>query len=258
MTYYQINPIALDFGFIQVHWYGLMYLFSFVSAFLLAKYRAKFLNNWDNKKIEDMVFYAALGAVLGGRIGDIIFYQLGAFLADPLLLFRIWEGGMSFHGGFLGVLLAMTLFGRKYNQTFFITMDFVAPLVPLGLFFGRMGNFINSELWGNVTTNAWGMFVPRLQETRFPTQLLEAVLEGLVLFAILWIYSSKPRPIMRVSSLFAILYGCFRIFAEFFRDPNIDWGYLAFGWLTMGQLLSLPMIFAGLFFWFKKIKETAK
>ena len=258
MTYYQINPIALDVGFIQVHWYGLMYLFSFVSSYLLAKVRAKTLKNWDNKKIEDLIFYAAVGVVLGGRVGDVLFYQFGAFLADPLLVFRIWQGGMSFHGGLLGVGLALKLFSRKYNEPFFVSLDFAIPLVPLGLFFGRMGNFINSELWGVETTSIFGMFVPRLGEMRFPTQLLEALLEGLVLFTIIWIYSKKPRPTMRITALFLMAYGCFRIFAEFFRDPSIDWGYLAMGWVTMGQILSLPMILLGLFLWFKAIRVRTK
>ncbi len=251
MTYYSINPIALDLGFIQVHWYGLMYLFSFLSSYILAKRRVKNLDNWDNKKIEDLIFYAAIGVVLGGRVGDVLFYQFGSFLEDPLLLLRIWQGGMSFHGGMLGVGLAIILFAKKYKEPYFVSLDFAIPLVPLGLFFGRMGNYINSELWGNITTSVWGVFVPRLGETRFPTQLLEALLEGLVLFTILWIYSKKQRPIMRVTALFLMLYGCFRIFAEFFRDPSIDWGYLAYGWVTMGQVLSLPMILLGLFLWFK-------
>jgi phosphatidylglycerol:prolipoprotein diacylglycerol transferase len=250
--YPEINPIALNLGFIQIYWYGVMYLLSFVTAFILAKYRVKNLKNWDDKKIEDLIFYAALGVVLGGRAGDILFYQFGVFIEDPLILFKVWQGGMSFHGGFLGVFLAMALFSRKYKQSLFVTTDFAVLLVPLGLFFGRMGNFINSELWGVVTTSGFGMFIPKLQETRFPTQLLEGALEGLVLFVILWIYSSKVRPKMRVSALFLMGYGIFRIFAEFFRDPSIDWGYLAFGWVTMGQVLSVPMVLFGLFLWFKK------
>ncbi len=247
MTYPQINPVALDFGFIKIHWYGLMYLLAFLTVYLLANYRAKQSPDWSKKQIEDMVFFGALGAVIGGRMGYVLFYNLPFFLNDPISIFAIQNGGMSFHGGFLGVLLAMFLFNRKYRKTFFTTMDFVAPLVPLGLGFGRLGNFINNELWGKVTTSPFGMLISDEGVSRYPSQLYEGFLEGLILFIILWIFSKKSPPTMSVSALFLIFYGLFRFIIEFIRLPDEQLGYLAFGWLTMGQLLSFPMILLGLF-----------
>ena len=255
MTYPNINPIALDLGFVQIYWYGLMYLLAFLAAYLLANYRSKQLNNWNKQQIEDMIFYGAIGVVVGGRLGYMLFYNLPNFLSDPLSIFAIQGGGMSFHGGFLGVLLAMQLFNRKYNKTFFTTMDFVAPLVPLGLGFGRMGNFINGELWGKVTTSPFGMYNQEQGVSRFPSQLYEAFLEGLVLFFILWIFSSKSRPTMSVSALFLIFYGLFRFIIEFVRVPDVQLGYLAFDWLTMGQLLSAPMVVLGIYLLYRANKQ---
>jgi len=255
MTYPNINPIALDLGFVQIYWYGLMYLLAFLAAYLLANYRSKQLNNWNKQQIEDMIFYGAIGVVVGGRLGYMLFYNLPNFLSDPLSIFAIQGGGMSFHGGFLGVLLAMQLFNRKYNKTFFTTMDFVAPLVPLGLGFGRMGNFINGELWGKVTTSPFGMYIQEQGVSRFPSQLYEAILEGLVLFFILWIFSSKSRPTMSVSALFLIFYGLFRFIIEFVRVPDVQLGYLAFDWLTMGQLLSAPMVVLGIYLLYRANKQ---
>lgn len=247
MIYPAINPVALDFGFIQIHWYGVMYLLAFLSAYFLAIKRAKNTNNWHKQQIEDLIFYGALGVILGGRLGYVLFYNLSVFIQDPGLIFAIQQGGMSFHGGFLGVLVAMFLFNKKHQKSFFTTMDFVAPLIPLGLGFGRIGNFINAELWGKITDSSWGMWVPFLGEKRYPSQLYEAFLEGLVLFVILWFFSNKSRPISAVSALFLIFYGIFRFIVEFVRLPDVQLGYLAFGWLTMGQLLSLPMLIFGLF-----------
>jgi len=255
MTYPNINPIALDLGFVQIYWYGLMYLLAFLAAYLLANYRSKQLNNWNKQQIEDMIFYGAIGVVVGGRLGYMLFYNLPNFLFDPLSIFAIQGGGMSFHGGFLGVLLAMWLFNRKYNKTFFITMDFVAPLVPLGLGFGRLGNFINGELWGKVTTSPLGMYIQEQGVSRFPSQLYEAFLEGLVLFFILWVFSSKPRPTMSVSALFLIFYGLFRFIIEFVRVPDVQLGYLAFDWLTMGQVLSAPMVVLGIYLLYRANKQ---
>jgi len=255
MTYPNINPIALDLGFVQIYWYGLMYLLAFLAAYLLANYRSKQLNNWNKQQIEDMIFYGAIGVVVGGRLGYMLFYNLPNFLSDPLSIFAIQGGGMSFHGGFLGVLLAMQLFNRKHNKTFFTTMDFVAPLVPLGLGFGRMGNFINGELWGKVTTSPFGMYIQEQGVSRFPSQLYEAFLEGLVLFFILWIFSSKSRPTMSVSALFLIFYGLFRFIIEFVRVPDVQLGYLAFDWLTMGQLLSAPMVVLGIYLLYRANKQ---
>jgi phosphatidylglycerol---prolipoprotein diacylglyceryl transferase len=255
MIYPDINPIALNLGFAQIYWYGLMYLVAFLAAYLLANYRAKYTDNWNSQQVEDLIFYGAIGVIVGGRIGYMLFYNFPVFIADPLSIFAIQGGGMSFHGGFLGVLLAMVLFNRKYNKTFFVTMDFVAPLVPLGLGFGRLGNFINGELWGKVTTSPMGMYIQEQGVSRFPSQLYEALLEGLVLFIILWVYSQKPRAPMSVSALFLIFYGVFRFIIEFVRVPDVQLGYLAFDWLTMGQLLSLPMIILGVYLFYKANKQ---
>ena len=251
MTYPSFNPVAIDLGFVKLYWYGVMYLLAFLSAYFLAKYRSKYINDWDTKTIEDLIFYGAIGVIIGGRVGYMIFYNLNSLISDPLSLFSIQSGGMSFHGGFLGVLLSMYLFNRKYKKSFFSTMDFVAPLVPLGLFFGRIGNFINGELWGKTTSNSWGMFIPGEGVSRYPSQLYEALLEGLALFLILWIFSKKTRPKMSVSAMFLIFYGLFRFIIEFVRVPDIQIGYLAYDWLTMGQLLSLPMIVLGFYLLYK-------
>jgi phosphatidylglycerol:prolipoprotein diacylglycerol transferase len=257
MIYPTINPIALDLGFAQIYWYGLMYLLAFVAAYLLANYSAKQSTDWNSQQIEDLIFYGAIGVIVGGRLGYMLFYNLPNFVADPLSIFAIQGGGMSFHGGFLGVLLAMALFNRKYKKSFFVTMDFVAPLVPLGLGFGRIGNFINGELRGKVTTSPLGMYIQEQGVSRYPSQLYEALLEGLVLFVILWIFSNKPRPLMSVSALFLIFYGIFRFIIEFVRVPDEQLGYLAFDWLTMGQLLSLPMIVLGIYLFYKSKNRQA-
>jgi len=246
------DPIAFSLGPLQVRWYGLMYLFGFAAGWALGRYRAKQSDSgWSATQIDDLVFYIALGVILGGRVGYILFYNFDAFLADPIMLLKIWQGGMSFHGGLLGVLAAMALFARKTQRTFFQVTDFIAPLIPPGLFFGRIGNFINGELWGRVTDAPWGMIFHSLGAgdlPRHPSQLYQAALEGLALFIILWLYSARPRPTMAVSGLFLIGYGCFRFIVEFARQPDAHLGFLAFGWLTMGQLLSLPMIILGIIF----------
>jgi len=197
-------------------------------------------------EIGDVLFYGALGVVLGGRIGYTLVYNFPGFVADPLVLFRIWQGGMSFHGGLVGVLIAMWLYGRRTGRTFFQVTDFIAPMVPVGLGAGRIGNFINGELWGRPTDLPWGMVFPFVDaRPRHPSMLYEALLEGLVLFVILWVYSRRPRPTMAVSGLFLLCYGVFRFLVEFVRQPDAQIGYLAFDWLTMGHVLSLPMIVLG-------------
>ena len=246
------DPVAFGVGPLQVRWYGLMYLFGFAAGWALGRYRAAKPDfHWNREQVDDLVFYIAMGIILGGRIGYVLFYNFGGLLHDPLLLFRIWEGGMSFHGGLLGVLLAMGLYARKVQKTFFEVTDFIAPLIPPGLFFGRIGNFINGELWGRVSDVPWAMVfhTPGAGELpRHPSQLYQAALEGIVLFIILWLYSAKPRPTMAVSGLFLLCYGIFRFAIEFVRQPDAHIGFLAFNWLTMGQVLSLPMIIIGLVF----------
>jgi len=243
------DPVAFSLGPLKVRWYGLMYLCGFVAGWGLGRYRAaRPGSGWTGQQVDDLIFYAALGVILGGRVGYILFYHFGAFLADPLLLLRIWEGGMSFHGGLLGVLLAMALYARKLGKGFFEVTDFIAPLVPPGLFFGRIGNFINGELWGRVSDVPWAMVFHTLgagNQPRHPSPLYEAALEGVALFVILWLYSAKPRPTMAVSGLFLLCYGAFRFVVEFFRQPDAHLGFVAFDWLSMGQLLSLPMLIAG-------------
>ena len=257
MKYIVIDPVIADLGFVKVYWYGVMYLLAFLSAYLLARYRIKSEVLWNTKHVDDLIFYGALGAVLGGRLGYLMFYNWPVFISNPLTFFNFQNGGMSFHGGFLGVLLAMVIFNKKYQFTFFQTTDFIAPLIPLGLGFGRIGNYINGELWGRVTDSSWGVLAPDqsgLWEKRFPTQLYEAFLEGLVLFCILWLFSNKKPQVMATSSLFLILYGIFRFIIEFVRAPDSHIGYLAFDWLTMGQLLSIPMILIGIYFLIKSYR----
>jgi phosphatidylglycerol---prolipoprotein diacylglyceryl transferase len=248
LTYPNIDPIAFHLGPLAVHWYGLMYLFSFIGVWFLASHRAKKSNGvWTEQCVADLIFYGAMGVILGGRIGYMLFYNFSGLIEDPLSLFKIWQGGMAFHGGLLGVMVAMWLVSRKYHKTFFEITDFIAPFVPLGLAAGRIGNFINGELWGKVTTVPWAMVFPTGGPLpRHPSELYEFFLEGVLLFIILMIYSRKPRPLMAVSALFLLLYGCFRFLIEFFRTPDIQLGYLAFGWMTMGQILSIPMIILGI------------
>ncbi len=248
LSYPDIDPIAFSLGPLSVHWYGLMYLIGFAGAYVLASWRASLPNSgWTKEQVSDLIFYGALGVILGGRFGYVIFYNFDQFLADPLWLFAIWEGGMSFHGGLLGVLIAVAWFAKKTGKTVFEVTDFGAPMVPIGLGAGRIGNFIGGELWGRASDVPWAMVFPRADGlARHPSQLYQFALEGVVLFTILWLYSAKPRPTMAVSGLFAVCYGCFRIFVEFFREPDAQLGYLAFGWLTMGQLLSLPMVIIGI------------
>jgi phosphatidylglycerol:prolipoprotein diacylglycerol transferase len=249
MLYYpQINPVAFSLGPVKVHWYGIMYLVGFAGAWLLANYRAKFpQNNFTSLQVSDLIFYAALGVILGGRLGYMLFYDLPDFLHNPLTFFRVWDGGMSFHGGMLGVFLAFWWYSRKIGRSLWDITDFMVPFVPIGLAAGRVGNFINGELWGRVTTVPWGMVFPDGGPLpRHPSQIYEFLLEGMSLFLILWFFSAKPRPRFAVSALFLLCYGSFRFIAEFFRQPDPQLGFIAWGWLTMGQLLSLPMIIAGL------------
>lgn len=249
LHYPHINPIALQIGPLAIHWYGLMYLLGFALAYLLGRRRivsghTTFMTVRD---LEDLIFYSVLGVVLGGRLGYVLFYQPGYYMAHPTEIYHVWDGGMSFHGGLLGVILVMVLLARKKRVSLFTLSDFVAPLIPLGLAAGRLGNFINGELWGRPTTLPWGMIFPQSGDNlpRHPSQLYELGLEGLLLFAIMWTFSSKRRPTGQVSGLFLIGYGLFRFLVEFTRQPDSFLGLLALG-LSMGQWLSLPMILIGL------------
>lgn len=247
LTYPDIDPIAVSLGPLKVHWYGIMYLIGFAAAWWLGKRRAARPGSpLTPEQVADMIFYGALGVVVGGRAGYVLFYNFEQFLQDPLWLFAVWEGGMSFHGGLIGVIVTMLLYARKLGVRFFALADFVAPLVPIGLGAGRLGNFIGGELWGRVTDLPWGMVFPHAGDLpRHPSQLYQLALEGFALFVILWLYSAKPRPTMAVSGLFLICYGIFRFMVEFVRQPDAHLNFVALDWVTMGQLLSLPMVAAG-------------
>ena len=244
----QFDPIAFHIGPVAVRWYGLMYLVAFVLVLVLGKIRARsnLLTGWHPRDVDDMLFYGVFGVIVGGRLGYVLFYKPLYYLAHPLEIVQVWTGGMSFHGGFLGVLLALWFFARNRNKRWLDVTDFVAPLVPLGLAAGRLGNFINGELVGRVTDVPWAMVFPQVDMLpRHPSQLYQLALEGVLLFLFLWWYSSRPRPTGAVSGMFLVGYGALRFIAEFAREPDSFLGLLA-GGLSMGQWLSLPMIAAGL------------
>lgn len=271
LTFPNIDPILFSIGPISLHWYGAMYLFGVLGALFLANRRIKQPNSgWTKSQVENLLFWGFLGLFIGGRLGYTFFYNIQAFVADPMVLFRVWEGGMSFHGGLIGALVVIAIFAIKTNKLFFQVADFVAPLIPIGLMFGRLGNFINGELWGRVTNSSIGMLFPSSWVAdaafvrshpewltlytecgnllpRHPSQLYEMLFEGIILFIILNLFIRKPRPIGSVSGLFLLLYGLFRFVIEFFRQPDEQLG-LFFKFISMGQILCLPMIIFGAIF----------
>jgi phosphatidylglycerol---prolipoprotein diacylglyceryl transferase len=264
-TYPDIDPVLLDLGVVKVRWYGMMYLLGFLAGWLLARRRASRSHlpgapypGWTSNQVDDLITYCVVGLIFGARVGYVLFYNLDHFLAYPLSIVMINEGGMSFHGGLLGLVAAAWWFMRRHGKSVGEVADFVAPLAPPGLFFGRIGNFINAELWGKVTDSPLGMVFPTPDAgplPRHPSQLYEAALEGLVLFVVLWLFSSRPRPRLAVIGLFLLLYGVFRFAVEFVREPDPQLGYLAFDWLTMGQVLCVPMILVGGAFLFRAYRR---
>lgn len=256
LTHPQIDPVAIAIGPVSVHWYGLMYLLAFVLFIVLGRAHAKRRPElgWDTRAIDDLLLYGVLGVIIGGRLGEVVFFNPGHYVSNPLEIFAIWRGGMSFHGGFLGVLVAMGLYAHKHGRSFWAVTDFIAPLVPTGLAAGRIGNFINGELWGRpVTTDLpWAMVFPWVDALpRHPSQIYQALGEGLLLFLILWLYSAQPRPLKAVSAVFLTGYGSLRFIAEFFRtpDPGI-FGTLSLG-LSTAQWLCVPMVAAGVWLMMK-------
>jgi phosphatidylglycerol---prolipoprotein diacylglyceryl transferase len=249
LAYPHIDPVAISIGPFKIHWYGLMYLAGFLIGWFLLKYRAKkFHFNWSNDQITDLVFYAAIGVVLGGRIGYMLFYNFADFIHHPWIIIKIWDGGMSFHGGMLGVILTVWLWARKQKIAFLDLTDLIAPIFPIGLAAGRIGNLINGFILGRVSNAPWAIVYPYGGPwPRHPIEIYEFLLEGVFLFILLWFYARKPRPRMAVSGMFLLGYGCVRCFCELFRQPDPQLGFIAFGWLTMGELLSLPMILLGIF-----------
>jgi len=248
---HNIDPIAVSLGPLDIHWYGIMYLLGFAGAWWFGLYRAKQPHvNWTAEQVGDVIFYGAMGVIVGGRLGYMLFYDFASIVDDPSRIIRIWEGGMSFHGGLIGGITAMWLFGRKTHKHFLQVIDFAAVLTPIGLFTGRIGNFINGELWGKVSDAPWAMIFntgnPATNVPRHPSMLYEAALEGLVLFIILALISRKSRQIGLISGLFLLFYGIFRFAVEFVRIPDEHLGYRAFDWLTQGQILSTPMILLGI------------
>ncbi|HUN26449.1 MAG TPA: prolipoprotein diacylglyceryl transferase [Steroidobacteraceae bacterium] len=244
VPYPHINPVLISVGPVAVRWYGLMFLFAFAGAWLLGRRRAAQPGStWRSNDVDDLIFFGAVGAVVGGRIGWVLLYGLEYELSDPLRVLRIWEGGMSFHGGLSGAILAMVLFARRRGRSVADVFDFAAALPGVGIFAVRVANFINGELWGKPTSVPWAVLYDGVP--RHPSQLYEALLEGIVLGTVMWIFTARPRPRLVPSGLFLLGYGAIRFALEFVRVPDANRGYLLFGWVTEGQLLCVPMVIAG-------------
>lgn len=266
--FHRIDPVAIDIGGFAIYWYSVMYLVAFGAFWLLGRIRARREDTpLEPPQVGDLLFWGVIGVIVGGRLGYVLFYGFDQLMGDPLFLFRIRDGGMSFHGGLIGVLVALWAYGRHLGCGFLRLCDFGAPLVPLGLAAGRVGNFIGGELWGRKTDVPWAMIFPdsipgggRTTEAlyqqyltgaldefaRHPSQFYQAALEGLALFVVLWLYSARPRPTGAVGGAFLVGYGLFRFIAEFFREPDAHLGFVALDWMTMGQILSLPMFIIGI------------
>jgi phosphatidylglycerol---prolipoprotein diacylglyceryl transferase len=258
LTHPQFNPIALQLGPVGIHWYGLMYVVAFVLFLWLGTLRTRqpqWANaGWTRRDVEDLLFFGVIGVIIGGRLGYVLFYKPGYYAANPLEALMVWKGGMAFHGGLLGVLGAMALFARRRGRTFLQVTDFIAPCVPTGLAAGRLGNFINGELWGRAADPSlpWAMVFPQSGQSfaRHPSQLYQFLLEGLLLFVVLWLYARKPRGVGQVSGAFLVGYGVLRFIAEFFRQPDSFLGILSLG-MTMGQWLCVPMVLTGVWLWLR-------
>lgn len=243
-----IDPVAIALGPLQIRWYALTYLFGFGMAWWLGTRRLlRSPTGWTPQQLVDLITNGMLGVILGGRLGYVLFYDFAGVLADPLKIVRVWEGGMSFHGGFVGVLVAVAWYARSVGKDVRDVLDVVAPLTPLGLGAGRLGNFINGELWGRPTDVAWATVFPQdpSQLPRHPSQLYQFALEAIVLFGVLWWFASKPRPRFAVGGVFCLGYGLQRFVVEFFRQPDAQLNFVMFDWMTRGQQLSIPMIVAG-------------
>jgi phosphatidylglycerol:prolipoprotein diacylglycerol transferase len=247
----QPNPIAFSIGPVQIHWYGLMYVLAFALFLMLGRVRIRqphiAAQGWKAEDLDDMLFYGMLGVVLGGRLGEVLFYQPAFYFSHPIDIFKVWHGGMSYHGGFLGVLIAMALWARKAGRNLFDVYDFIVPMVPLGYACGRIGNFINAELPGRLADPSlpWAMLWPGVDGPRHPSPIYQALVDGVLVFVIVWLFARKPRPRLAVGALYTLLYGCARFFTEYFRVP--DWEVTVLGVpVTSGQMLSLPMIVAGI------------